>query len=638
MLQRILGRLTPGVVRTQYGVIQLVSVRQTYLEHRDANRFRKLVSVSQAIKLSRTQVAAATSHAKETLVVAGAGSGKTSVLVGRAKYLVQSKRAREDQILMLAFNKDAAEELASRTKDAGIAVAAQTFHGFGNSVIKAPGERSGVAFGEANETHRFLANQLKKGLDEHSRNTLVTYFALELVPVRGYAQFQNLSEYAAYVRAGIPVTLQDEQVKSHGEWLIANYLFTQGISYGYEALYSTENRKDRHRPDFTVYLPGEKQIYIEYFGIDRESNTAPGIVREGYLKGMSWKKSVHSINETILISLHYYDLIEGNLLTDLERELRAHEVKSSPLSNEQILAAANSVGYQQQFLKICEQFLGHVRAQRLSPQELLLKASGNPRSVAFLDIFLQLQSNYEAELARLELPDYSELIHGAADRIELGEHPVMFSHLLVDEYQDISHDRNRLITSLCSANPKLQVTYVGDDWQSILAFAGSDISIMRAASRPRRRRKRIDLGDTYRLPQEIADLSRKFILKNPQQLRKNVFSKATEQVDGKVITHWDTEVGATEENLAIVITRLGPVAKDPELSLRVIARYRDNLPSLKFIQSLWEGPVEMGTVHSSKGLEADFVIVMDMIQDFRGFPSTIEDDPVISLVLPQSQE
>jgi DNA helicase-4 len=205
----------------------------------------------------------------------------------------------------------------------------------------------------------------------------------------------------------------------------------------------------------------------------------------------------------------------------------------------------------------------------------------------------------------------------------------------VDEFQDISSDRNRLIDSMKIANPKLEVTCVGDDWQSIYRFSGSDVSIMREASKPKMIRKRVDLTATYRLPQVIADISRNFVLKNPLQLEKNVYSKSDLNVAGKVVTHWDMEQKENDQNLALVVERIGQDSKDPSKSLRVLARYVSNLPSKKFIENLWEGPVDISSIHAAKGLEADYVVVMDMIQDFRGFPSTIEDDPVMSLVMPE---
>ncbi len=635
MLERFKQRFSRKVESAQYQAIQLVSVKRSYLERRDKNRFRELVDIPAEITLSEEQVIVATSHAKETLVVAGAGSGKTFVLVGRAKYLVGSDRTTEDKILMLAYNKDAAEELSRRTKASGISVTAQTFHGFGNSVIKAPGERTGVAFGDSGEVSKFLAHQLKNELSEESKSGLAKYFSQELVPYRDFEEFDSLNEYAAYVRATIPRTLMDEQVKSHGEWLIANFLFSNSIEYSYEALYEEgKSAKDRHKPDFSIWEQSKTPIWIEYFGTDRSNSVAPGISKEGYLDGIKWKKEVHARNSTILIELYYYDLKEGTLLTKLEAALKQNGVKLKPKSADEILAQANEIGYDSRFLKVCEQFLGHVRANRLSPAELTELAKAQERDKTFISVFNQFLSAYESELTRLKLPDYAELIHGAADAISNSEYEFGFTHVLVDEFQDISSDRNRLIDSMKVANPKLEVTCVGDDWQSIYRFSGSDVSIMREASKPKMIRKRVDLTATYRLPQVIADISRNFILKNPLQLEKNVYSKSDLDVPGKVVTHWDVEQKENDQNLALVIERIGEDAKDPSKSLRVLARYVNNLPPKKYVENLWEGPVDISSIHAAKGLEADYVVVMDMVQDFRGFPSTIEDDPVMRLVMP----
>lgn len=649
MFERFKQRFIRRVEIAQYQAIQLVSVKRSYLERRDKGRFRELVDIPAEITLSEEQVTAATSHAKETLVVAGAGSGKTFVLVGRAKYLVGSERTTEDKILMLAYNKDAAEELSRRTKASGISVTAQTFHGFGNSVIKEPGERTGVAFGDNGEVSKFLAQQLQYGLNEESRDGLAKFFAEDMVPKRDYEEFETLTEYSAYVRATIPKTLMDEQVKSHGEWLIANFLYTHGVEYEYESLYDQgKTPKDRHKPDFVIRGKGHKPIWIEYFGTDRAQSVAPGISQEGYLKSIKWKKELHQRNSSTLLDLYYYDLKEGNLLSKLESQLINEGVKFKRRSTEEILKQANRIGYDSRFLKVCEQFLGHVRAKRLGTSELWALASGHDREEAFIKVFNQFLSAYEAELSRQKLPDYAELIHGAADSISSGSYEFGFSHVLVDEFQDISSDRNRLIDSMKKANPHLEVTCVGDDWQSIYRFSGSDVSIMRDASKPKMNRKRVDLTATYRLPQVIADISREFILKNPLQLEKSVISKSDLQIPGKVVVHWDCEQKEHKDNLLKVIQRIGADAENPAMSIRILARYVSNLPgdfpqntrkhiesAVKFVEKHWEGPVEVSSIHAAKGLEADYVVVMDMVQDFRGFPSTIEDDPVMSLVMPE---
>ncbi len=634
MFERYFQRFQRNVEKTQYQAIQLISVRKTYLERRDKNKLRKMAEVTEVFVLSQEQVNAATSHFKETLVIAGAGSGKTSVLIGRAKYLVEFGRARGDQILMLAYNKDAASELSERASASEIDVVAQTFHAFGNGIVNYGGAKTGAAFGGKGEVASFLSKQLERGLDDPSRSELAKYFSQELVPIREFKDFKNLNEYAAYVRATIPRTLKDEQVKSHGEWLIANFLYTHGIEYEYEPVYNVGNSsKDRHRPDFVLHQSGAPSLWVEYFGTDREGGVAPSINPSVYNKSIEWKKGVHSKNGSKLIDLYFYDLKEETLLSKLQESLRSNGFKPSRKTSDEILAQANTVGYTSRFLHVTEQFLSHTRAKRLTQKELQDMASGNPRDEIFVKIFIKILSAYEFELAEKGLPDYAEQIHGAADRILAGEVPFPFTHVLVDEFQDISADRNRLLDAMKSANPELELTCVGDDWQSIYRFGGSDVSIMQEASKPKMIRKRVNLTNTYRLPQNIADISRSFILKNPLQLEKQVNSRSKFEEPGEIVFHWDTEQKESEENLKKVIKRIGADAENPELSLKILARYADNLPEISLVQNLWEGLADISTIHAAKGLEADYVVIMDLVQDFRGFPSTIEDDPVIRLVM-----
>ena len=186
MFERISSRLQRKIEKSQYQLIQLVSVRRTYREKRDKKRFRSLVDIPKEITLSEQQVIGATSHARETLLVAGAGSGKTFVLVGRAKYLINSKRVPPKNILMLAFNRDAAKEIAYRTKSSGIDVKAQTFHSFGNSVLQDSGQRTGAAFGNDGELSRFINKFITDGIDESGKKDLAEYFAYESVPKREF--------------------------------------------------------------------------------------------------------------------------------------------------------------------------------------------------------------------------------------------------------------------------------------------------------------------------------------------------------------------------------------------------------------------------------------------------------------------
>lgn len=575
------------------------------------------------------------SRAPETLVVAGAGSGKTTLLLARAKYLVESGRAEPTRILALAFNKSAADELQERSDAIGIPMKAMTFHGFGNMLLNSNGRLGGVAFGENQVVQRFFAEHVSASLASDSEKRLLKFFSEMLVPVRDHNEFRTLNEYSAHARA-IPRTLSNHQVKSHGELIIANHLYSRGLDFDYESIYEGVERSQWHRPDFTVTDSSGSKIFIEYFGVDGQNNTAPYIDREKYLHDMEVKRQTHANNGTTLVELTYQNLKDGDLVRNLEKQLDHLGVAKSWRTIEELAEAAENVGYTTSFVKLCTSFLAHVRAVRIDSHQLRAMRVNDRRGHAFITIFSEYLSDYEAELTRLGLPDFSAMIHGAADKLISGQMAFDYDHVLVDEYQDISADRQRLLEAMRVANPNVEFVYVGDDWQSINRFAGSDIGIMRRASRKSLNTRTVRLAETHRFPQALADVSSRFVQRNPSQLKKTISSNNRSTSSQVLYLHTESETNAGFDNLQRTIRFIGD-ANDGTSTLLVIARYNSGLPTRQQVERLWRGPFEVMSIHRSKGSEADYVIVMDVVQDFRGFPSTIDDDPILALVMPEPE-
>jgi DNA helicase IV len=612
-----------------------LSAKYRHLQRNDKRRFGVGFKNWLPNQLTETQILAITSHFPKTFVVAGAGSGKTTLLLGRAKYLVESGRTSPERILALAFNKSAAKELAVRAQKIGVPLNAQTFHGFGNAILNSNGRLGGVAFSNDQEIENFFIREVKKALENDSQRRLLNFFCEMLIPFREQENFKSIKEYNTYAKA-IPVTFANERVKSHGELIIANYLFQHGVSYRYEQIYDHGSRNDWHKPDFTIESSNET-FYIEYFGVDRKGDTAPYVDREKYNLEIAKKRATHLNNQTTLIELTYQDLRDGVLIQKLEAVLRELGVTEQWRTESELIRAANEIGYVSSFVKLCQAFLSHARARRLSSQQLKLLAHGDKRTSAFLEIFSEFLEHYEAELSESGLPDFSAMILDASDMIFNQRADFPFDHVLVDEYQDISADRQCLIDAMSVANPKTEFLYVGDDWQSINRFAGADISILRRASRRGLLRRTFRLAETHRFPQSLADISSQFIQKNPDQIKKSIVSTNPSNETDTLFIHTDTHEDDHLNNLKKVISRIGPTS-DTECALLIVARYKDNLPALKDVAALWNGPIDIRSIHSSKGAEADYVIVMDLVQDWRGFPSTITDDPILELVLPESEK
>ena len=97
-------------------VFNFISLRRGVKERKARSKYKELFTYTLTKKLNKSQQKVATSFAPETLVVAGAGTGKTSALLGRAKYLITDERVTGPETLLLAFNKKAAEEIAERAE------------------------------------------------------------------------------------------------------------------------------------------------------------------------------------------------------------------------------------------------------------------------------------------------------------------------------------------------------------------------------------------------------------------------------------------------------------------------------------------------------------------------------------------
>ena len=226
------------------------------------------------------------------------------------------------------------------------------------------------------------------------------------------------------------------------------------------------------------------------------------------------------------------------------------------------------------------------------------------------------------------------MINRATDLVETGRYGSPFGYILVDEFQDISPSRARLLKALLDNSPGTQLFAVGDDWQAIYRFGGSDIAVMREFGDHFGAFERIDLATTFRCTDRIAAVATDFVLRNPAQIRKTVL--ATRIADRPAVY-----VGLPgEQELSLLKEALDRIAEDARRhdgrsEVLLLGRYRHlrprNLhalpkqyPDLRFT---WM------TVHRSKGLEADYAVVLGLCSGKHGFPAEIADDPLLDLVL-----
>lgn len=580
------------------------------------------------------------------LVVAAAGSGKTSVIVAKAGWLVSRGYRKPSNMLLLAYAKDAQTEMVERLeRRLGEAVAyelsVRTFHGLGLSIIgEAEGRRPMLA--RVAEDDRALTDLLREIISSLLSNrgvsqAMLAWFRSHFDTYKSELDFKTAGEYWNYIRSREIRSLKGDKVKSFEECEIANFLFLNGIAYEYERPYEHDtatSQKRQYQPDF--YLT-ESGIYIEHFALSASGDTPPFIDREQYNQSRQWKLALHEEHGTTLIETFSHEKANDLLIENLTEKLKDRGVTLSSIPGDQIFSILEEQGRISSFTRLVATFLQHFKGAQLTIGEVSARAAQfgeRRRAEAFLRIFSEIYDRYQASLAAKRQIDFHDMINLATQLVEAGRYKSSYGYILVDEFQDISPGRARLLKALLGQSDTSQLFAVGDDWQSIYRFAGSDIAIMREFEQRFGTSARIDLTTTFRCSREIASTAAQFILKNRAQIHKEVSTVHEVEGPGLMICvpqarHVDLFSEALQ-SIEVEVSKANTPA-----SVLVLGRYRHSEPK-NYAELARRHPrlkMRYLTVHRSKGLEADYVIVVGMCSGRYGFPTEMTDDPLLDLVL-----
>ena len=623
---------------------------RTFLEG-ELDRAKRYLDRVEARPLTDEQRRAVAVDDDRNLVVASAGSGKTSVMVAKAGWVVERGDRRPGELLLLAFERDARDELAERVEkrlgQAGRDMHVQTFHSLGLSIIGEAEGRRPLLAKTATDNRGALLDLLKgiigELLDhrEHGR-ALIRWLAYSAKPYRSVHEFESLGEYYDYIRNQEIRSLQGEAVRSFEECTIANFLYLNGVNYEYERPYEHDTataKKSQYRPDF--YLP-DTGIYIEHFALSENGDTPPFIDRDEYTASRTWKLELHAEYGTTLIETFSHEQAAGRLTESLTEKLCAHGVKFARIPQEKILAVFNEQRRVAPLTQLAATFLDHFKGARLSIGDLERRAAAmrdGGRSMAFLRVFRPIFERYEATLAQAGEIDFHDMINRATDHVSAGRYRSPYGYILVDEFQDISPGRAALLEALVNQSPTAQLFAVGDDWQAIFRFAGSDIAIMREFEERFGTGTRTDLETTFRCSDGLCTLATRFVLGNPAQMEKRV--RAVHRVNGPAV--WiDFGKDDTSPTLDEALDRIAAdiaLTEGRRPSVLLLGRYRHLEPDMRRLASRHQAlDLSYRTVHAAKGLEADYVVVLGVCAGRYGFPSEIIDDPLLDLILTAPEE
>lgn len=605
--------------------------------------------------LTAEQVHACICMDDNVMVVAAAGSGKTSTMVAKAGYVLSEGLAEAGQILMLAFNAAAAKELrervAQRLKSVpGVeGIASQTFHAFGLTVI-------GAATGHKPR----LAPWVEKG--EEGRMT--TDIAKHLIATdRGFARDWDMFRtiYAREMKTGRTgsdpdgykngrrglATASGDVVKSDEERRIADWLFFWGVRFEYEREYEHQTADDQHssyHPDF--YYPDHK-LYHEHFAIDHDGRSPFG---DAYLQSASWKRALHKRLGTELFETMSHEMRVNRRRADRPVELALLRLEDELVKRGQILefdANRQTKGFQptsgQVVVKLVTTFQKHVKNNGLTLADLHAKLDSTPGDTSRLELFVSLYERlaavWDQKLREGNYIDFEDMLTQAAEHIESGRYVSSFKVVLADEFQDSSRSRVRMLKALTNRpGQNAHLCVVGDDWQGINRFAGSDIAVMTEFERLFGNATRLVLGTTFRCPQRICEVSSNFVQRNPAQIRKQVrTTNTTTGVPIRIFGFKDVEGMPAHIEAELALVHGTASNQDRTVKVLILGRYRDDEPHLlqpwqrRFGDRL---EISYRTIHASKGLEAEHVFLLNAVGGNRGFPSQIEDDPALQIAMP----
>lgn len=592
--------------------------------------------------LTDEQLKAVLCDDNRNLIIAGAGSGKTRVIDFKVRYLVNYKNVSPEKILLLSFSRKSASELVKKISENIPGISARTIHSFSSQTAKSRGRQ---LFDETkNEFGAFVIKALVQTLKDRSIfRSFETFYEKFFSDVKPLIFYKSLDELRADLRKAnsklidIPdpfgeikarralKTLRGEYVRSVDERFIADLLYLQDIKYEYEPQYTYS--KTKYYPDFFL---NDYNIYLEHFAITKTGQPPPYFDKpKKYMDGIEWKRRIHAENKTKLVESYSYLLNEKGSSAYLSELLIRNGITVRDLMSDEKVYSKIS----REFNRVFTKFYNSFKLSGLSIQELKQKHSSSKYSL-FLQIFESFLGHYEDLVEKENKMDFNDMVIDAIVKIQSEGLPP-YDYIIVDEFQDTSNLAMKLLDAVYLIDANTTFLSVGDDWQSIYGFNGSDVTILSDYKKRYSDVSVQNLNSNYRSHSKIVELGKQFITKNPAQISKNVISRNSSfdnsEIDFIFFEEMEKKIQSIPDNESIF----------------VLYRYNDDCPAMRgvfanyFVMDRNKRPIKRSgksknislmTIHASKGLEARHVFVLFPDGVTRKFPSEIEDHFVFNML------
>ena len=585
-------------------------------------------------------------------VVARAGSGKTTTLVTRALFLQQHCGVAPGEMLLLAFNRKAAEEMQKRLTSylQSSIPHVMTFHALAYALVHPEEILIDEPEGQQSQSRALqdVIDQYVHDLNYYDqiRTLMMAHFRTDWERIISGGYDRNPEEMLRYRRSLPRESLDGKYVKSFGEKVIANFLFECDIKYRYERNFWWNGVN--YRPDFTIFTGDNRGVVIEYFGLEGDSDyDAMSEEKRNYWRNKpNWRLIEFSPND-----LGGKELVDFYIL--LKEKLEDYGIRCNQLSQEEIWYRIKDRAIDR-FTTVVKEFIQRCRKLSLSPEQLSEKINNLDHDSDVEQCFLNLaQVFYESYLKRLQATgeeDFDGIMQKAAEIVVAGTTEFRRSsgsgdlkrirYVLIDEYQDFSELFHRLVGAIREQNPRAHFFCVGDDWQAINGFAGSDLRFFQDFEQFFEDSRKLPVATNYRSARAIVDVG------NALMKGQGTPARSHKKMPGKVtiadLSTFEPTPQEEEENsgdnLTPAVLRLVNKAINDDKNVVLLSRknslpwyvnYRDQRDQRnplvesgidRFLGSLrarlpdeLAEKVTISTVHKYKGLEKYVVLVLDAV-------------------------
>lgn len=644
--------------------------------------------INKNIILDKSQREAIICDEDNLLVLSGAGSGKTTTISAKVKYLIDVKNIKPDKICVITFTKKAKEELDYKiNKIFNSNVDIYTFHSLGLKIIKYYYKNKDIDIIDEKGQYKIICDYIKNNLfkDKDKFSLFFEAFKNKTSFSEEYKLFDNYYDYHNYMykrkyinsnttmdnyikeqakrRRNYLKTLNGEYCKSKEEVDIANFLYLNNIDYQYEKSYKKLDNLKIYKPDFYIEQ-NNNYNYIEHFGIDKVNKTNNHYTKEeltNYLKNMKLKEKYHCDEKIEDLFIITYSKVLGkrNYLSVLKDSLIKKGYVLSKKDNNLVyerLKDTSGDRYINNFVnRIVIPFISYFKRSNYKLEDFKNIKTDNDLLNKQIRVISDIYLNYESKLREKNLIDFEDMInisYKVMPYIKEKNLGVDYKYIIIDEYQDVSMQRFNL-TKRIEELFKSKIIAFGDDYQTIFGFSGSRIDLMTEFRNYLSDAKQIPIPNVYRNSQELIDVATKFINKNSKQIKKKLISNKRLINPIELYIYNDSNYINTNINKSIILSNILDkiYLSNNKSNVLLLERYNNDIDTILnnnlFIRKNHENiiykkhedmKIDYLTIHKSKGLEYDNCILINAIDDKYGFPSKIEDEEIIKLLKPKIEE